>query len=184
MNTSTKVVLAIVAVAAALGAFAFFGLTPFEHVIVQTFGSSPQGSTGRAALNFNIYGVKPSVAGANATSSSELNSTGQDLFVTGYNVGCTGVGTSGAANGAGGGLATLQMTIGTTSTAAPAAAAANPIVAAFTLATSSPWLNIASSTNGNVAKVESMWPNGTYMTFSLNATNTAVCTVGVSAISS
>ena len=175
-----------VVVAAILGAVTFFGFSPFIK-LVQTFGTSAAGSTGTTARQYNIYGVNLAAPGPNATSSSLLNSTGQDIYPTMVDVGCEQVQTSKTAY-TGSGLAALTLSVGTSSTAAPNVVPGNLLVNAYVIGTSTGNFVMASTTSvtGNTASTTGIgiWPNGTYLTFWFNATNTAVCTVGVSAFSS
>lgn len=181
----TKLTFGCVALGAIFGTIAFLGFSPFGKQVIQEFGSTTQGATGSIARQYNVYGVNLAAPGANATSSSLFNATGQDLYTTTVKVGCENVGTSKAAY-TGGGLAALQMTVGTSSSAAPAAAPTNALLAgAVNIGTSTPYFVMASSTNGAISATGiAVWPAGSYMTFWFNATNTAVCTVGVDAFTS
>ena len=139
-------------------------------------GASPAGSTFGDAKQAMIA-INLAAPGANATSSSVYNGDANDRYVTSLDYGCEGVGTSKTAY-TGAGLAALTMTVGTTTTPAPAVIPSALVLAsATTIATSSATLVVASSTSGGAASA--LWPTGTYMTFWFNATNTAVCTVGV-----
>lgn len=149
-----------------------------SHNSVQ-LGTSPQGSTGSTARQYNVYGVNLASAGTNATSSSILNSTGNDLYVTAIKAGCEGVGSSPS-------VSSLTLSVSTTSTAAPAAVGTNLVGgSALTIATATPRFVAASSTvTTGSGSALNIWPAATYMTFQTNATNTAVCTFGVDAFSS
>lgn len=185
MINTQKIFGGIVVVAAVLGALAFFGFTPYGKQVVQQFGTSTQGSTGQTAKQYSVLGVNLVAPGANATSSSIQNNTGDDLYVTGLKVGCEGVGTSKTAY-TGTGLALLTLSVGTSSTASPAVAPTNLIMSAVTIATSTVDFTLASSTAatpGNSTYLN-IWNAGSYMTFATNATNTAVCTYGVDVTSS
>jgi hypothetical protein len=130
-----------------------------------------------------FYGVAVNLAnpGANGTSTSLTNTDGNDRYVTGYRIACQGVGTSKTAY-TGAGLAALTAKIGTTTTSAPATFATDVGVnpGGWTVSTSTVNSGVASSTSqvGNGA----LWRTGEIMTFAFNATNTAVCTVGVDAV--
>lgn len=173
--------IAIVVVGIALGTLAFFGLTPFRAISTQTiekvFGSTTQGATGNTARQASIYGVNLAAPGANATSSSILNPTGQDVYVSVIRAGCEGVGTSKTAY-SGTGLASLTFSVATTSTAAPIAQGAGTMNGGvFTIGTSTGNYIIASSTTGGAsASYTLIWNAGSYLTFFTNATNSAVCT--------
>lgn len=160
-------------------------LTVGHPQTTQLAATSPQGSTGSTARQYSIFGVNLAAPGANATSSSIQNNTSNDIYVTAVKIACEGVGTSKTAY-TGAGLAALTMSVGTTSTAAPAAVPTNLIGgSAYTIATGTVNFLLASSTNGNaLANFTGIWPAGSYMTFFSNATNTAVCTVGVDGTSS
>lgn len=148
-------------------------------------GTTVQGSTGSTARQFNVYGVNLAAPGANATSSSILNTTGNDLYITSVKSGCENVGTSKAAYSGTGGIAALTFSVATTSTAAPIAQGANTLNGGtFTIATSSVYFTSASSTAVQSGSFTAIWAAGSYLTFFTNATNTAVCTFGVDAFSS
>lgn len=160
--------------------------TPVQKVIQQISGTTTQGGTGQTARQYNVYGVNLAAPGSNATTSSIVNNTGNDLFITGLKVGCENVGTSNTAY-SGAGLASLTVYAATTSTSNPANVTNTNKVGGgnITIATSSSSFIQASTTalSGNSAWY-SIWPNGTYLTFTTNATNTAVCTFGADVTSS
>jgi len=175
----------IVAVIAAIAAGGIFG--GYKYLLapkVVATSASPAGSTGRSAFQFNSYGNNLSAPGTNGTSTSILNNTGQDLYVSGEYAGCEGVGTSKAAY-TGAGLASLTVTAATSSTAAPASNSNTNTLPVITIATSTPQYTLASSTAAftGSGSVSLLWLAGSYMTFTVNATNTAICTFGVSAFS-
>lgn len=153
----------------------------FAH---KTFGASPQGSE---YFNGNFAGAVISLAnpGANATSTSILNTTGNDLYVTGEKVACENVGTAKTAY-TGAGLASQTVTIATSSTAAPASNGNTNTLPVVTIATSTTQFDLSSSTAGTPGNglVSNIWAAGAYMTFTVNATSTATCTVGVDYIGS
>lgn len=182
----------MVTIAAVLGAFAFFGLTPFKLVVTKILGTTTQGGTGNIARQYNVYGVNLGAPGSNATTSSIYNGTGNDLFVTHVIVGCQGVGTSKTAY-TGAGLASLTVYAATTSTSNPANVTnANKVGGGnLVIGTSTAQFMEASSTSAGLATglggsnlVNNIWPASSYMTFTTNATNTAVCTFGVGVTSS
>jgi len=170
-----KIVISSLVVVAVLAGFA--GGYFFHRTLVS---GSPAGSTLTNAKFAGIV-VNPSVPGANATSTSILNTDTFDRYVTGFSVGCENVGTSKTAY-TGTGLANWQISIGTTTTAAPATFLSFAAIASsFNLSTSTSDLIAASSTlQIATSSLAMVWPTNTYMTFSFNATNTAACTVGVS----
>jgi hypothetical protein len=180
--TKFKIVSTVV-IAVILGV-SIYGAYQYPKLPV-SFGTSTQGGTGSTARQFNVYGVNLAAPGNNATSSSVLNNTGNDLYVTGVKIGCEGVGTSKTAY-TGTGLAALTVTVGTTTFAATSSASLTPIATAITMATGSVDFLSASSTQilaGNAQYLD-IWNAGTYMNFFTNATNTAVCTFGVDTTSS
>lgn len=162
----------------------------FPKVTELAVGTSAAGSTFNTAKYAGIA-INLAAPGTNATSSSILNSDANDRYVTAVKAGCEVLGTSKTAY-TGTGLAALTLSIATSSTAAPAANGNANIVGstALTLATSTGNFVTASSTASNGASTpgsvlpNNIWLAGSYMTFTANATNTAVCTVGVDYIGS
>ena len=142
-------------------------------------GASPAGSTFGDAKQAMIA-INLAAPGANATSTSILNSDGNDRFITSEEVSCEGVGTSKTAY-TGAGLASLTLTVATSSTAAPASNANSNTLPVITIATSTAYFGIASSTVGapGNSSVSNVWAANSDLTFTANATNTALCTVGV-----
>lgn len=160
---------------------------PFQAAM--QLSTTPQGGTFNTA---KFYGVAVNLAapGANATSSSIQNTTGNDLYVTAIKAGCENVGTSQTAY-TGAGLSKLLMTAATSSTAAPATNSNTNTVGstAMTIGTSTAQFAEASSTASNgttpgSSLINNIWLAGSWMTFTTNATNTAQCTFGVDAFSS
>lgn len=146
------------------------------------------GSSAGATFNTAKYaGVVANLAtpGANGTSTSIRNTDSGNRYVTGLRYGCSGIGTSQTAY-TGAGLASLQLTVGTTTTAAPAVIPASPFLVAnaLVIATSSVNTAAGSSTPTVALGNATIWPAGSYMTFWVNATNTAACTFGVDYIGS
>lgn len=187
MTTISKSLLAFAVVGAVAGLIGFFGYSPFiKPVIEQIAGTSPAGTTSQTAKFFAIA-VNLAAPGANATSSSILNSSANDYYITAIKAGCQGVGSSFVAN-TGTGLVSLQLTVATTSTAAPAANGANKVGGStVVIATSSSSYVVASSTAGNPNSnglSSNVWAAGSYLTFTTNATNTAMCTFGADVFSS
>lgn len=187
MTTTSKVIGALVGALLLLAIFAFLNHSSQPGLVSAT---APQGAT---YLTGNWAGVTVNLAapGTNATSSSILNNSTNDYYVTAIKVGCEGVGSSNTAY-VGGGLSALTLKVSTSSTAAPAVLANNNLVGvgAMTIGTSTPTFVEASSTastalpNTGSSLVANIWPANTYMTFTVNATNTATCTFGVDYISS
>lgn len=186
MSIISKILVGLGAVGVVLGTLAFFGLSPYGQTIIQQFaGSSPAGTTFNTAKIAEIA-VSPSAPGANATSSSILNTDANDRLILSEEIGCQGVGQSKAAY-SGAGLAALTLSVATSSTASPAANANTNVVgsSAATIGTSTPNFVMASSTASNGATspgsalVSNIWAAGSYLTLTFNATNTASCVVGV-----
>lgn len=142
-------------------------------------GISSPGATGSTAKLYTIT-FSPSTG----TSTSLLNTDGTDRAVTSTVAYCTGIGSS-FSGFAGAGLANLTLKSSTSTSATVTAATLANINYMYnaSVSTSSPWLSIASSTiGGGLGDVTRVWPTGTYINFEFNATNTASCTLGVSAI--
>lgn len=173
MATTQKIFYGVV------GAIVIVGLVMIYLLSAKAHAASPQGST---YFNGNFAGTVISMAapGANATSTSILNTTGNDLYITGEKLLCENVGTSKTAY-TGAGLASVTFTAATSSTAAPAINANTNTLPVMTLATSSVQFTLSSSTAGTPGNglVSNLWLAGSYLTFFANATNTANCTVGV-----
>jgi hypothetical protein len=183
MTTTTKAILALViAAVVAGGVYGGYKFLFYKPQIVA--GTSTQGGTGSTARQYNVYGVNLAAPGANATSSSILNTTGNDLYVTALKVGCEGVGTSQTAY-TGTGLASLTLKAATSSTASTPVNGNTFLAGSITISTSSSQFVEASSTASSGSNsVNYVWLAGSYMNFWTNATNTAVCTFGVDAFSS
>lgn len=179
-NKTTWITLGvIVAILAIYGAYQYPQNT--NTTTVQQFGTTSQGGTFDTAKFAGVAAIL-SAPGANATSSSILNTSDNDRFISGIRVGCEGVGTSKTAY-TGAALASLTVTMSTTSTSGPATG--GTAITAITIATSTPTFVAASSTpaTGSVSYL-SVWSTGSYLTFTTNATNTASCTFGADYFSS
>lgn len=174
MNNTTYWIVGIIGVILLVGAYFFPSST--NTTTVQNVGSAA-GTTSNTAKFAGVVAV-PSAPGANATSSSILNGDAGDRYITSVKVGCESVGTSKTAY-TGAGLASLQVTMSTTSTAAPTAGGTT--ISTITIATSTPTFLQASSTASGTSGTGSflyIWQSGSYLTFTTNATNTATCTFG------
>lgn len=177
MTTTQKSILALVGVVVLL---AIYGA--YQYPIVQQLaGAAPQGATYSGVAGQSIV-VNLAAPGANATSSSILNTSSNDYYVTAIRAACNGVGTSQTAY-TGTGLVALTLTVATTSTAAPATlpTATNKVGnSTLTIATSTGTFVVASSTAvlPGSTLINNIWASGSYMTFTTNATNTAICTFG------
>lgn len=180
MTTLQKSVLAIVGIVVLVGSYG--GYRYLFSSPSQIAGTSPTGSTFGTA---KYAGITANLAapGANATSSSILNTDSNDRYPTAVRIGCQGIGTSKVAY-SGGALANLLLSVGTSSTAAPTQVPG-------TLVTGST-ITIGTTTGQDVVNTvvtasvlgAAVWPAGSYMTFFTNATNTAQCTFGVDYIGS
>jgi hypothetical protein len=174
MNKNTLIAIGVIVVLLALGIF-YFGMS--KSSVQGT--ASPQGTslndTKQAAVTINL--ANP---GANATSTSILNTDGNDRFITSEHAVCEGVGTSQTAY-TGAGLASLTLKMATSSTAAPTTNANTNTLPTVTVSTTTPNFGISSSTVATPGNnlVSNVWAAGSYLTISANATNTALCTVGV-----
>lgn len=174
MNTNNFIVGIIVSVIAVLGVLAY---TSSNQASVTT---SPSGSTFQTAKTA-LVAINLASPGANGTSTSLYNGDSNDRFITSTLVGCEGVGTSKTAY-SGTGLASLTLTMATSSASAPATNTNSNILPVVTISTSTPNFVNASSTAGTpgTSNVYSIWATGSYLTVTSNATNTALCTAGVS----
>lgn len=144
-----------------------------------TQAASPAGSqfgdSKQAAVAINL-----SAPGVNATSTSLINTDGNDRFITSEKAVCEGVGTSKTAY-TGTGLSAITLTLATSTTANPASNANTNTLPVITIGTSTPNFGISSSTVGTPGNnlVSNIWLAGSALTITANATNTATCTVGV-----
>lgn len=154
----------------------------------QLAGASPTGATFSSA---KLPAIVMNLTSSTGTSSSILNTTGNDQYITALKVGCEVVGTSLTAY-TGTGLSKLTLSFATSSTASPTSNGNANVIgsSAMTVSTSTAQFTEASSTasNGSTSPgsslVSNIWGAGTYLTITANATNTAQCTVGVDTLSS
>lgn len=117
----------------------------------------------------------------NATSSSILNTDANGRWVKAVDVGCTGVGTSGGATGAG--VASLLVQAATTTTFNNGLQGNTNYIGNVTVATTTSFSQSASSTLASATSYSTdfyFWPSQTYLTFDFNATNTAACAISAS----
>lgn len=181
-NMNKKIIIASLVVVLAI-----FGAYFFPRPVKQSvLAGSPQGATFNSSFQASVVASLAS-PGANATSSSVYNGSGSDYYITAIKAGCESVGTSKTAY-SGGGLASLQLSVGTSTASAPAVIPTNLVGGgAVVIGTSTATFVISTSTSGGANGTPSayaIWPNGSYMTFWANATNTATCTFGVDYFSS
>lgn len=183
MTPFQKGILAVVGVVVLI---AIYGGYEYPVALPQTVGTSTTGTTFGTA-KFAGVAVNLANPGANGTTSSVLNTDANDRYVSSIKIGCEGVGTSLTAY-TGAGLASLTMFAATSSSQTPTSNAFNTNKVGggnVTIGTSTVTFAEGSSTTqggataGNNAATYSIWPTGTYMVFTTNATNTALCTFGV-----
>ncbi len=179
MKNSTKVLITLVCVAI-LGVAVYLFKGPTDNAVA----TSPAGSTFSTGKSYGVA-INLASAGTNGTSTSITNNDASDRYVTGFRVACENVGTSKTAY-TGTGLASLQLSIGTTTSAAPATfSSVFPVALNYVISTSTVNVVVASSTTQTATSSNAMvWPMGISMTFATNATNTAVCTVAVDTLAS
>lgn len=142
--------------------------------IVRELGAtnSPVGTTNDTARRASVVFI-PSTG--SATSTSILNSGSVDRIVTDVTYDCNTVGTSQTAY-SGAGLNSLVFQAATTSSSAPNSLGNTNFILNTQVSTSTSDLYVASTTPGLVSTVTNrVWPTGSYLTFTSNATNTAVC---------
>jgi len=163
----------VVVLFVAIGAYFYPGAS------TSLLGASPSGATFGDAKIASIA-INLAAPGTNATSSSILNTDSNDRFIMSEEIGCEGVGTSKTAY-TGTGLASLTLTMATSSTAAPTANGNANTLPVITIGTSTPNFVIASSTAGTPGTnlVSNIWAAGSYLTITANATNTAACSAGI-----
>lgn len=173
-NTSKtlKVLGVIIAALAIYGAYNY----PIAPQAVVTGISSPGVNNSSAKL----YTSTVAPATNSGTTTSIYNSDGTDRGIIYGVTYCTGVGTS-QTYLTGTGLAAFSLVMSTSTSAVDAKTNANSAFA-LTIATSSPWEEQFTSSLANGA-VSGVWPSGTYLNITFNATNTAACTVGVGTVS-
>lgn len=181
MTTHQTAAAVVLGACAVLGAFAFFGLTPFGKTVVEQLAGSNQsaGATFNSAKVASIVMV-PNAAGTNATSSSILNTDSTDRIITDAFVSCTKAGSVFAQTSAG--VANWTWKAGTTTTSAPAtldSVNANSLAMSMNVATSATD-DSYNSTSTYTGVFTRRWPTNTYLSFAPNATSsTAACVVGV-----
>lgn len=168
----TKYILALIG--AVILAVAIYGAYQYPQQM-QLVGAIIPGTTANTS---KVAEISWSLLSPTATSTSILNTDAQDRIVINSEVFCSGVGTSGAANGGSGGLSSLIITVATSSTAAPAS---NQNLNTWnnTIPTSTPEVYVSTSTNPVNGADGRRWAANSYMTWTANATNTAQCIVDV-----
>lgn len=178
MNTK-QIFGVIVSVLVGVGlGYLFFHSVP-QTVVVQ--GVSAVGTTFNSA---KVASVIMAPATAAATSTSILNPDSSDRIVTNSFAACNTVGGSlpfltGLTSGS---LPNWGLKMATTSTAAQTGSV--NLVSNLNISTTTPWSYTASSTVPFPGPVTNVWPAGTYLTLTFNATNTATCVAGVNYLAS
>lgn len=151
---------------------------PVTHPVLGSNGGTNTAAKQLGVVSWNLStGTSTSVAiPANMTASQ-------------FQLSCTGIGTSKTAY-TGAGLASVTLKAATTSTSHTAdtptsntSVTNTNLAVSTTLATSSAIRTIASTTQqvGGKTGVSQLLKGGTYLTFFTNATNTAICNIGVQA---
>lgn len=184
MTTLTKSIVALVG--AVIVGVAIYG--GYLYPRISPLAGSTVGTTFNVAKYAGVVIDLSSNSGA--TSTSILNTDAGNRYVIASKIICPNMGNSFTAyTGAGLTSNGLQVTVGTSSTASPAAVASVGATAkvanAFAVGTTTGVGFIASSTLVTGAPPAAIWHAGEYMTFWWNATNTpatgstAPCTEGV-----
>lgn len=165
MKTFLKVIVVIVAVLAIVCGY-FYPRTQ------ATVGASATGSTFSTAKQFSKIWAPVS---ASATTTSIYNDTGNSLYVTRSFFYCSGASLNTS-------VSSIIFSAATTSTNAPASLGNTNYLLIDSMATATPAYVATTTFTSTAANL--VWPAGSYVTFSSNGTNTAVCTIGVDAIGS
>lgn len=163
----------------ALGVVALvvLGIAGLRYPIqIQSFGAVSAVNTVANTAKLATINMVPSTA--SATTTSILNPDSSDREISSSVVSCTGVGTSQTPL-TGTGLAALTVQMSTSSTASINATGNTNYAANLIVSTSSSYSFQSSTTEPVSSSVSRLWPAGTYLNISFNATNTAICTVGV-----
>lgn len=184
MNNYLKAVLVVVV----LGAITWAGLT-YPKALHSVGVASPVATTFNdakvAVINFNPLA-------APATTTSILNTDATDRIIVSAFSYCQGMGTSGSPGGTGV-IPAVTLQAATTSTAAPVNISTltnfvfNTTIATSTVVTGNtvlPSQYQASTTPPVLGDIGRIWKAGSYLTFFVNATNTAACQVGVTYLGS
>lgn len=141
-------------------------------------GVSSAGATSSTADEYSVI-MAPSTDAA--TTTSILNTDGTDREITSSVVACTSLGNSFTFQ-TGAPLANFNVRMSTSTVAGGLQANTTNLASNITIATTSAWFYLASTTEPNPTYVGRVWPSGTYLNILFNATNTATCTVGVRAL--
>lgn len=135
-------------------------------------------SVGASNSDAKIATITMAPLTAAATTTSILNDGGTDRAIESSMAYCTGVGTSKTFL-TGAPLASLRVQMATTSVGFLGLRGNTNLASDLTVATSSAWSYVSSSTDTIPQYMGQLWPVNTYLSITFNATNTAACTVGV-----
>lgn len=195
MDNTRIAIWSVVVMCSVLGAAAFFGLTPFGRTIIEHTTEIVDGiggpSASSASINIARFAGTAGISlaspgttgatGANGTSTSILNPDATDRYISSIKAGCEVVGASRTAY-SGTGLASLTLSVATSSTSGPSSNAGNSNVVGggtVVIGTSTAQYAVSTSTIGTGSpNIYAVWASGSYLTFTTNATNTATCTFG------
>ncbi len=145
---------------------------------VQLAGTT-QNSAGTVFSSAKRYSITFAPATASATTTSIINTDATDRIVVDTVIYCGGIGTS-LSPYIGGGLSVFNISVATSSAANPTATTSSSnLVSSNNIATSTADGFVASTTVATGSAYGRVWASGSYMSFIANATNTAVCNVGV-----
>ena len=128
------------------------------------------------------YSITVAPATASATTTSLINTDATDRAITSSFAVCTAVGnsftfTSGAA------LTSWLLQMSTSTVSGLGLQGNTNFAASLTLATTTAWMPYTASTTPGVTPSYFVWPSGIALNMTFNATNTAACTIGVTALS-
>ena len=185
MTTFSKVAISLVCAVVITGAI--WGAYQYPKAIQVVVGSA----VGSKFSSAKIAAVAMVPSTRTATSSSVYNGDESARWIQSGFVSCAGV-TTVYTDLTGAGLAGWSISAATTTTDSQGLQANTNHALNLALGTSTPWLNLASTTasttypsgfSTNILGLNGYWPASTYLTFLFNATSsTATCTVGVNYI--
>lgn len=179
MTTTTKSIFALIG--AVIIGVAIYGAYQYPQVPLKLGGTGVVNST-NSIPSWDTVTFAPT---NNATTTTITNNSGVDRYIISNVASCAG-NTSAFTAVTGAGLANLVFTAATT-TGAITGNLANVntnYIMNDTISTTTPWSQVASSTEGVLTGTSRVWPAGMSLTFSSNATTTAICTVGVEVVQS
>ena len=172
MNTQLKGIL-ICVVSLIVGVM--FGYIMFHQTKLVAGAISPVG-TYQSGPRIDYQSIDTSVTATTTGSFSILNQSNDRVIESGFAF-CSGVTKETQSAGAWSVTAATSSVSTTTSTV---------YALNLTLATTSPYLLVSSSTSGTAGSginaANYIWQANSYLVFSFNATDTAICTVGVKSI--